>query len=182
MPPTALELLRFEGNIEEKGNLLIWTTAQEINHKHFELQRSQDGIHFETIAIIQGKGNSSSLQEYEYLDKSTENGINYYRLLSISTENEQAYSQIIALQRNNLVEIVLSPIPASDYINISLTTPIYEPCEINLYDLTGRIVLNTRYSATQTHQRLELSNLPQGIYTLCLQNSTFFVKRILVIE
>lgn len=182
LPPTALELLRFEGNIEEKGNLLIWTTAQEINHKHFELQRSQDGIHFETIAIIQGKGNSSSLQEYEYLDKSTENGINYYRLLSISTENEHEYSQIIALQRNSLVEIALSPIPASDYINISLTTPIYEPCEINLYDLTGRIVLNTQYSVTQTHQRLELSNLPQGIYTLCLQNSTFFVKRILVIE
>ena len=64
-----VELLDFSGEIQAGGNLLQWTTATEINNDFFSLYHSTDGVHFEAIAEIDGRGTSSQTQHYQFLHR-----------------------------------------------------------------------------------------------------------------
>jgi hypothetical protein len=60
---------------------ISWVTAEEINVKNYEVQRSANGINFSTIADVTPKSpNSSSDVSYDVTDSKPLPGINYYRL------------------------------------------------------------------------------------------------------
>ena len=46
--------------------------------------------------------------------------------------------------------------------------------KVQLTDMTGRIVLNNQFGLT-SKKDLDLSNLPNGVYTISLMNSTEFI-------
>ena len=64
-------------------------------------------------------------------------------------------------------EIQIYPNPVGNELNITQLNP-NEKAEIFIYDLYGRVVLNTK-----TTQRLNLSNLKAGKYVLKLKSSSF---------
>jgi len=80
--PLPIELLSFYGMQSGSKNMLTWKTATEQNNSHFTLERGtyNDSMQWETIAIIQGAGNSMESNDYRYADFSYEKTINYYRL------------------------------------------------------------------------------------------------------
>lgn len=65
------------------GALLSWSTLNEENNSRFEIQRSTNGVDFQTIETLKGAGNKSTLTNYQYFDQTPVKGINYYRLLQI---------------------------------------------------------------------------------------------------
>ncbi len=56
-----IELVAFIGFRTREQTTLKWSTATEVNNALFELERSYDGIHFESIGSIMGAGNSVKL-------------------------------------------------------------------------------------------------------------------------
>ncbi len=78
-------------------NELIWTTAEEVNFSHFELERSADAVNFEKIASIASKSLSvNSITNYQYDDFTAKN-LNYYRLKSVDLDGKTAYSNVIEI-------------------------------------------------------------------------------------
>ena len=63
-----VELSRFSVESNDFGNILEWTTLAEINNDYFEIQKSNDGVRFETIYVVTGKGNSIEVSNYTYND------------------------------------------------------------------------------------------------------------------
>ena len=57
-----------------------WSTATEIDNDYFSIERSIDGINWQTITNVIGAGNSTSLKQYSFTDKELNNDISYYRL------------------------------------------------------------------------------------------------------
>ena len=62
------------------GNLLEWTTLEEQNNEYFVIQRSFDGLEFETFAELESQGNSKKEQNYQHLDTSLGMKRVFYRL------------------------------------------------------------------------------------------------------
>jgi len=100
-----VEMLSFEGLQEKSGNLLTWATASEINNDYFELQRSYDGVSFETIDQQNGKGMQYGGAEYSYLDRTAKGGVSYYRLKQVDFDGTTTYSQMLVLREKQNISI-----------------------------------------------------------------------------
>ena len=60
-----VELLSFEGKNTEGGNLLTWATANEVNNKGFDVERSTGNGDWETLGFVKGNNKGST---YLFLD------------------------------------------------------------------------------------------------------------------
>jgi hypothetical protein len=78
--PLPVELADFTGERAEEGVMLYWTSFSEINNDHYTIERSSEGINFQTLAVINGAGNSNEKKDYHYLDKTPLDDVSYYRL------------------------------------------------------------------------------------------------------
>lgn len=78
--PLPIELISFEGVRDGDKVRLNWSTATETNNDYFLVERSEDGIHFNSIGKVNGAGNSLSMKNYYLYDSNPFESINYYRL------------------------------------------------------------------------------------------------------
>lgn len=136
-----VELISFDANAQNGGVNLNWQTATEINDDYFEVQRSIDGIHFETIAKKTGAGNSNVLVNYSYFDGEAK-GSNklYYKLVQHDFDGKTQSSQIVVvnLDKTSAVPIAVAPNPFNE--SFVLTKLKDQTASIIVYDIVGRVV------------------------------------------
>jgi len=96
--PLPLTITKFAGNVKGEDVLLNWTTASEINISSFTVERSSDGISFETLGNIKAANAAASLQDYQYSDKGLVAGRYYYRLQVNGLDGDITYSKVISVQ------------------------------------------------------------------------------------
>jgi len=145
----GIELVSFNGYPRQEGNLLRWTTASEINNAHFVLQCASDGQTFSNIATIKGKDNSSTTQNYQFLDKNATAGLSYYRLMQYDIDGSGKQVGVLSISRQtaaNTPPLVLSqlyPNPAISKIHIQYIANITNATIVKIFDLSGK----ERYTA-----------------------------------
>ncbi|MFZ2898923.1 MAG: hypothetical protein WA004_09890, partial [Saprospiraceae bacterium] len=62
--------LSFRAALEGDDVHLTWSTASESNNEGFDVQRSENGRDWQTIAFVPGAGTTSEVQTYSYTDPS----------------------------------------------------------------------------------------------------------------
>lgn len=168
-----VELSYFNGRMENTSVLLAWQTLTEQNNEKFIIQRSNDGESFEMIGEVGGSGDSSSPLDYNFIDKSPSNGINYYRLAQIDFDGQSSTSSVIAIDAyGSSSEWVLYPNPSSDYVNIRIDDSkiLEEGFRLSLFDIAGKA-----YSVDSfvfgNQIKIPVSQLPVGRYTIKMEVS-----------
>ena len=78
----AAELKYFTAWKQPEGNILKWTSLKEFDNAFFEIERSVDGLNYETIGRIAGQVKSNSEKDYQYMDLSSPSK-SFYRLKMI---------------------------------------------------------------------------------------------------
>ncbi|MEY4903792.1 MAG: hypothetical protein RLZZ292_1607 [Bacteroidota bacterium] len=156
----------------EKGNknavTLDWQTATERNTHHIEVERSVDGSHFEVIATLKARGNSSKTMDYQYIDtQKKEKNVAYYRLKFMDNDLRFEYSNILSVGFETTKNTVIaSPNPFSQQLLVQLQGK--EEGSVELLDISGRILETKQVEASEeiaTQQHIfYTSSLPSGIY------------------
>lgn len=169
---TSIELLRFDGEVLPKENRLFWTTASEDENQYFTVQRSFDGIDFETIGQVAGSGNSSLSHDYEFLDDDIKPVVAYYRLLQTDWDgNTKLASQVVALERRaDVTQILAFPVPSTDFVSLQFIEDTERAYDLEIYDVMGKLLSRTQLNSTSgenTHM-LNISTLPIGTYFITL--------------
>ncbi len=116
--------LRFTNASSPRGNERsvenTWTTANEINVSHFNIQRSINGKDFITIGKV--KANNKESNKYNYIDgiRNWELGISkvYYRIEAVDFDGKKTYSQIRNVELGIRNDVSVYPNPAKDVVNI----------------------------------------------------------------
>ncbi len=162
--PLPVTLRSFTGFYDNGISRLTWETSSETNNKGFYIEKSTDGIKFETIAFVAGQGNSQKLNQYEFIDANIfEN--TYYRLVQIDFDGITETSNIIKIIRN-FDHISISPNPFDGQINVTSSLDT-NPIEIVVYDLQGKEKL-TAFGLGSIS--VDASSLEAGIYLLEIKN------------
>jgi len=94
--PLPLKLIDFEVTAKNYGAVVQWQTATEESDTRFEVQRSADGILFESIYQTPGAGAGRG-GNYTFTDNNPLPGNSYYRLRIIEHEKPQ-FSKIVRLK------------------------------------------------------------------------------------
>lgn len=161
--PAPVDLISFNGIGNPSGADLIWKTAMELNNDYFDLQRSFDGVNFQSIAHIPGAGTSNSVLTYPYRDTEVTSGLAYYRLIQHDYDGTQSSSKIIAVHfgKSMGAPVLIAPNPFTSSFVLS---KIYdEEATVTVYDIYGRIVEQKNTTAAETTLSLG-ENLANGSY------------------
>ena len=87
-----IELVYF--NVECESNQLhfSWQTASELNNDYFEIEQSNDAIHFIPLEKIESKNGNTNTQQNYSISVSTHPDSKYFRLKQVDKDNKFSYS------------------------------------------------------------------------------------------
>jgi hypothetical protein len=179
-----VKLISFEGAASKEGIALSWTTASEKNNDHFEVQRSPDGRGFETVGTVKGNGSSTSLHDYNFVDKAAANGLNYYRLRQVDFNSDFEYSKVIAINAkgSKTGDVTLYPNPTADGdFNIRMT-PAKEAVTIKIMDISGKVLLDKQVTDTaELNINGKALGMKAGLYLVSIKTgNSATVEKLLV--
>ncbi len=164
-----IELLSFSGKNTGSVNMLEWVTASEINNDFFTIERSIDGMTFETIGIVDAAGNSTASLSYSLKDQHP-GQLTYYRLKQTDYNGDYTYSQTISLAMPGIDIISIYPNPASDHFQYSISSSDETEAKVLVIDVLGRTVFEKSIMVMQgiNNYKIEASEISNGAYTLQL--------------
>jgi hypothetical protein len=167
-------LTDFYGESYLDFNKLYWMTASEMENDYWTIERSADGMSFETIAKMDGAGTSTTSKSYQYFDHSPLKGNNYYRLKQTDNDGSFNYSNVVML-KNYGEQVAIEniyPNPTTGLINVSMYSNEGYDCSLMVSDQLGKVVLNEVYPITEGSNLLtiDLQKFEHGIYYLRFQD------------
>ena len=132
----------------------VWTTSSEVNVSHYNVQRSLDGLLFNTVGKVYAKGAS----KYSFIDNTNLNATVYYRLEIVDKNGNISYSEIRTLSITN-APLSITPNPAKDFVTITAKNLQ----NIRILDNTGRVVVN-KEGILANAITINISSLAKGLY------------------
>jgi hypothetical protein len=177
--PLPVELVNFSGYCNGDEIQLSWQTASETNNQYFSLERSTDGIHFTTIARVEGAGSSTQLQQYVFADKPDNDAkLIYYRLSQTDFNGQLKVYSPIAVDASacntdgQLTIDALLPGESGLVLTYSGAKGVVD-CEV--YAANGMLV----YSAESGEGNLNIpvAGLSEGLYFVRLSDGFSTVSR-----
>lgn len=166
--PLPIDLMSFTGDATELGNELYWKTMAEINNDYFVIESSVDAGNFSPIGNIDGAGNSVQPIDYYFLDQDPIAGVTYYRLKQVDFDGKFSYSDIVAVKRLSAGEIVLTPNPVKDILNVEINVTEGGLYTFVLTDLLGSTIQKD-VALSKGNNQIKwdvFKELAQGFYVL----------------
>ena len=143
---------------------LGWTTESETNNDYFAVQRSVDGIVWETLGLVEGSGTTSDVHSYSYTDNSPGQGINYYRLKQVDHNGQSVLSPVRSVKVALANEHLISPNPTKAFAFIGEKGHL-KIASIELIDNIGR-VQNVPFSFVEGGVNVDCRSVSHGTYFL----------------
>ncbi len=167
--PLPVEWLSFIATPEDKNVVLHWRTATETNNDFFRVERSSDGIHFETIGQVQGNGTTSTISAYKFTDYMPYEGTSYYRLLQVDYDGQSDFSPVVPVRIGDGVSgLQIYPNPLRDQAWLLIPSDKANDTVLNIFDPAGKLVFSNAIQLQKGSNgiNIDLSTLPSGIYFL----------------
>ena len=181
--PLPLTFLSFNVRLINGDAQLVWTTADEINVKNFEVQKSYDGAVFSTIGLLDARG-GTTVNSYEYTDTRLRTGRTYYRIKENDRGSYFLFSSIMSVKLGEEQLLMIYPNPVSDKklfidaINVAPGTYL-----VSLLDVEGRKVFTTKRLFSNNVIQVQLDqNIASGTYFLTISKGEYIETRKVVID
>lgn len=153
---------------------LNWETADEVQNKGFEVERSTNAKSFERIGFVEGMSESKDLQRYNFIDSQPLKSTSYYRLKQLDNDGNFSYSRIIAIVPDtDKLFLTLYPNPTTDEITVRSDLGIIK--EVQIFSTNGTILLSK--TAASEAITLSLNNLQSGIYLMNVAIDNYYVTK-----
>lgn len=167
-----VELLYFDGFVQNGKVNLEWQTANEENNAYFEVERSTNGIDFKRIGQVEGNGNSTEINTYSFVDNQPINGKNYYRLRQVDLDGNFEIHPIIEFSiEKYLSDLNIVPNPVYHHLNINFEKIINQTVYINIINTNGQTVYSNQFNVSNDLLKIDASNLSSGIYFIKIQSN-----------
>lgn len=162
--------ISFTATASGRQVLLNWQTAQEPEGAYFNIQRSADGINWQTIGSVNALGGSAGAGNYLFTDQQPLLGMNYYRLQLTDSGDQSQYSTVVAAEYQSGPSLICYAI-SDRTLQAILQNGANEP--YRLLDISGREVAQ---GALQNGQ-VTLGPLVHGTYILLVMARTGMIIR-----
>ncbi|HEY6435481.1 MAG TPA: T9SS type A sorting domain-containing protein, partial [Ignavibacteriaceae bacterium] len=178
-----VELSSFTAETELNKVQLSWSTATETNNMGFEIERKLKNQEWVTIAFVSGKGTTTEIQNYNYVDDYSQTpyeGTALYRLKQIDFNGDYEYSEQLAVNLTFVPsEYYVSqnyPNPFNPSTTIKYSLPVESNVRINIYNALGQII-EELISETQPTGNYEVTwnaqNYSSGVYYYSFEVNSF---------
>lgn len=175
----AVKITNFTARKNDKEIILNWQTSTEINNKGFEIQRSADGIHWNTIGFVNGNINTAMQENYQFNDASPLTGQNFYRLAQIDVDNKATYSAVVSLKFLRRGFYYVTNNPGNGLYHLYVERTGNNKISYSVIDANGRRIMSKILNGSED-QTIDITNYSSGIYLLQIQKgSDLFTEKLI---
>lgn len=184
MQPLPIELLNFTAEISKTLSIkLKWVTATEMSNQYFVVEKSFDGISFNSIDTVLGAGNSNSVKTYEVYDMSPGPQVNYYRLKQVDFNGNFSYSYITSAEFiQEGIQVEIAPNPSQGYFIIDVLTDLstQNGLKLKIYNAMGALILEESYPYGSKVIKMNVSLNP-GCYLISAESDSFKARKTAIV-
>ncbi len=167
--PVSITLSSFDAYIKGNTVALEWITENEKNNKGYDIERSNDGVKWKSLAFVKtnaNNGNSTSDLSYQFTDYNPAVGKNIYRLKQIDFDGQSTLSatRMVIMEANN--NYTIYPNPAKDQVRIE---GLQGNEMVTVVDVMGRKMFDIKI--TTPSQNIQLNAITEGVYYLLIKSA-----------
>ena len=158
----------FEAVKHDEHAELIWMHDQSDLVESYVIERSYDDQSYVEITTVSSKG-GVSLETYQGFDLAPAIGDNFYRIRMDLSNGTSAYSNIRVVNYADLIDFVLFPNPANDFVKLNLETVVGKQATVIIYNNLGVTV--QKYQLGQVsgkYHQIDLRDMREGHYIVRL--------------
>lgn len=178
-------------SFEQGVSLVQWSTTSEVNHDHFEVERSLDGKKFNYLSQVKTPEQEvEGKKSYLYRDMDVQFNQNqtiYYRIRQVDIDGKSSLSQVLSLSTAD-TEVPLNFFVANPVLNgrLAITIASDQALDgtINIMDIQGKEVYNTPVSISRgrNSRGFSVKNLSGGMYVVELRAGGKKLSRKIILQ
>jgi hypothetical protein len=161
--------VQLTGSLNEHDAVLDWTISDNEDTDPTDLQKSTDGIHFNTVSTQMPGADAAGNIAYGWLDKNLAPGNYYYRIAFKDEMGKPAFSNVVKLSLSTKTGLpAIIPNPATNgVVNLYMGQLPEGVYGIRIINVPGQVVYNSRINHTNTNSTEQLQiNAGKGVYKL----------------
>jgi hypothetical protein len=159
--PLPVTFISFEAKKTGSNVLLTWKIAGEVNVDRYEVERSEDGRNFASVATIARHGKDV----YTHTDVTNSSTV-YYRIKNVDTDGKFKFSTVARIA-NGKSEIVLKAFPQPAQNVLTVQHPVISgKSQISISSADGRVIRSVVPTTGSMQTYLDLSTLQKGMYMI----------------
>lgn len=123
---------------KENKNYISWQVGEEVNIKHYVIERSADGRSFTNLSSIA----ANNLNTYAFVDdKPIIGATNFYRIVAVGLEGRLTFSNVVKVNTHTTkqptVEVYPNPV-VNNVMQLSFSNMLADNYTITLYNANGQ--------------------------------------------
>jgi hypothetical protein len=150
--------------------VLNWSTATEINNKHFVVERSVNGADYTAIGTVA----ANITYNYQFTDSKVSSPVVYYRLKQVDIDGNSTYSIVVKVNNQASVQLTdVYPNPARSNVNVSISVANAASYQLHVISNNGKVVVSKSLNVTagSSQHSVSLETVSAGVYYLVLVNT-----------
>lgn len=156
------------------GNLLNWKTSLEEDVQHYDVEKSVDGVGFESIGTVESTTDDGDEKAYRFFDTQLGTQKSYYRLKVVEEDGTSSYSQTILVNKqkpNQFAVVAYSSVMANTQFDLTLDAVTEGQLEYALVSYKGELISEEfQYVYPGLNDvHVSLQDLPEGAYKVKLK-------------
>lgn len=177
-----VDLVQFSAYKNNGVVVINWTTNDEVNVSHYEVDRSDDGIVFFNVGNTAAR-NTTGLQQYELTDTKPLQAVAYYRLRSVDTDGKTKLSKIVTVSNGGSMDkyiTIVNPAHNSIHVNAQNMNGVYA---YSIHTVGGQSIQGGSIKVTASGMyEIKLSPfIKTGLYILEIQKTGFnYSQKVLI--
>ena len=159
---------------------LEWVNNTGFKNDRFLVERSVDGIAYETLGEATGARRGEDVETLRFVDAAPIRGANHYRITALYADGTQGESEVRVVDFATRLAASVYPNPARERVTVGLDRVDGHDAELTLTDPLGRIVYRADVTGYIAHE-ISVANLPSGWYTVTVRaGATTLTERLAV--
>lgn len=165
----------FSATLINNTALIVWTTQQEYNSDKFIVEKSNDGINWNTLAVVGAAQTSNSPKNYSSTDAQVQ-AVNYYRLKEVDLDGSFQFSKVVKIAgaEKNSFAVKIFPNPVTSTATITAGSNTNKTVHIKIFSSNGTQVKEMTkqlYAGVNNIDIPSVNTLANGMYSIVIDSN-----------
>jgi len=156
---------------------LLWDVADEVDVKGYEVERSINGVQFNTIGFVNANGKSA----YVFADNDGIGSTVYYRVKNVDVDGKFKYSGVVKVTNKRSSSLKLYPLPAQNTVTLQ-HTKLGVGSRMIITTVDGKTVKQFNPAIGSFQTKLDLTGINPGMYIIRLNDGNESIESIKLIK
>ncbi|MEO8147888.1 MAG: T9SS type A sorting domain-containing protein [Bacteroidia bacterium] len=183
LAPLPIQLIAYNAKCDGNKKVSVtWQTASEQNLNNYNVQRSADGIHFQTLTTVPPQMNITGIKNYNWTDHNPLSALAYYRLKENDVNGDETIFKVLAVKSCDGINDDGDIYSSGTTIYFNINHAVFNDCLIQVFDVAGKKVMNKVHQFHDGNRNFQIeTELAPGIYfTRCEVGNYVMTKKVLL--